>query len=187
MIIAVIPARAGSTRLPGKNMKEILGRPMIDYTIQYAQECRLIDEIYVSTESEEIAEHARKKGVTVVKRPLELCSGVAIVDILRHCVNNIPNSEDITHVVALQVDHPDRELDLNELVKRAIDTDIADMITIGPDGKRNGSMRILRKKDLMESTISYSIIAVQDKCTNIHTQTDFDIALEHLKRIKEIK
>lgn len=184
MIIAVIPAQSKSTRLPGKNMKEMLGKPMIDYTIEYAQGCRLIDEIYVSTDSAEIAEHARRKGVKVVNRPLELCGDVGIVEVLRHCINNIPHSEQISRVVALQVDHPDRELDLQELIQRAIDEDVADMITIEPDGKRNGSMRILRKKDLMEERVSYSIIAVGDKCTNIHTQADFDRACEHLKQIK---
>jgi len=182
MIIAVIPAQSKSTRLPGKNMRKMLGKPLIDYTIDYAKNCHLIDEIYVSTDSDEIAGHSASRGVKAVIRPEGLCGNVAIVDVLKHCLDNIPQKDSITRVVALQVDHPDRTLDLTEFLKGVIDRDIADAITIEPDGIRNGSIRILRKKDLMEDKISYSIMALRDDCTNIHFKEDFDRAEERIKR-----
>lgn len=182
MIIAVIPAQAKSSRLPGKNMKLMLGKPLIDYTIEYAQACLLIDRIYVSTDSPEIATHAKTKGVEVIMRPAHLCGNVAIIEVLKHAVNNIPDQEKISRVVALQVDHPDRTVNLTELIQKTIDRDIADTITIEADGIRHGSIRIVSKKGLMEDKISYSIMAVRDECTNIHYQGDFDKAAKNINK-----
>ena len=50
MITAIIPARGGSKGLPGKNIKDINGKPLISWSIKSALESKLIDEVYVSTE-----------------------------------------------------------------------------------------------------------------------------------------
>ena len=63
--IAVIPARGGSKRVPGKNVKPMLGKPLIAYTIEAAQQSGLFQRIVVSTDSEEIAETARRFGADV--------------------------------------------------------------------------------------------------------------------------
>ena len=55
MILAVIPARGGSKGIPGKNIKDLYGQPLISYTIQAALDCKKIDRVVVSTDSEEIA------------------------------------------------------------------------------------------------------------------------------------
>lgn len=63
--IAIIPARSGSKRLPGKNIKEFCGKPMLAYGITAALESGLFDEIMVSTDSEEVAQIARRYGAKV--------------------------------------------------------------------------------------------------------------------------
>ena len=63
--LAVIPARGGSKRLPGKNIAAIGGRPMIEWTIRAALECRLFDRIVVSTDDRAIADIARAAGADV--------------------------------------------------------------------------------------------------------------------------
>lgn len=63
--IAIIPARGGSKRIPKKNIKEFCGRPIICYAIEAALQSELFDEVMVSTDSEEIAEIARKYGASV--------------------------------------------------------------------------------------------------------------------------
>ena len=50
MVTAIIPARGGSKGLPGKNIKDINGKPLISWSIKSALESKLIDEVYVSTE-----------------------------------------------------------------------------------------------------------------------------------------
>lgn len=63
--IAIITARGGSKRIPKKNIKEFLGKPIIEYSIEVALESGLFEEVMVSTDSEEIAAIARKAGAKV--------------------------------------------------------------------------------------------------------------------------
>lgn len=63
--LAVIPARGGSKRLPHKNVKELVGKPMIVYTIEAALACRLFDAVVVSTDDGEIAAVAADHGAEV--------------------------------------------------------------------------------------------------------------------------
>jgi len=63
--LAVIPARGGSKRIPGKNIKDFLGKPIIAYSIQAALDSELFDEVMVSTDSEEIKSIAEKYGAKV--------------------------------------------------------------------------------------------------------------------------
>lgn len=63
--LAIIPARGGSKRIPRKNIKEFLGKPIIAYSIETAVKSGLFDEVMVSTEDEEIAEIAKKYGAKV--------------------------------------------------------------------------------------------------------------------------
>lgn len=60
--LAVIPARGGSRRIPGKNIRRLLGRPVIAYTIDAALDSGLFERVVVSTDSEEIAAIARAAG-----------------------------------------------------------------------------------------------------------------------------
>jgi pseudaminic acid cytidylyltransferase len=63
--ICIIPARGGSKRIPRKNIKEFLGKPIIAYSIEAAINSKLFDEVMVSTEDAEIAEVAVKYGAKV--------------------------------------------------------------------------------------------------------------------------
>jgi len=73
MKLAVIPARGGSKRIPGKNVKLFGGKPMIAWSIEAVQRTGLFDRIVVSTDDKEIASIARKYGADVpFVRPAEL-------------------------------------------------------------------------------------------------------------------
>lgn len=63
--LCIIPARGGSKRIPRKNIREFLGKPIIAYSIEAAIKCGLFDEIMVSTDDKEIAEIAIKYGANV--------------------------------------------------------------------------------------------------------------------------
>lgn len=63
--IAIIPARGGSKRIPGKNIKNFSGKPIISYSIQAALNSNLFDEIMVSTDDEQIASVAKEFGAHV--------------------------------------------------------------------------------------------------------------------------
>jgi pseudaminic acid cytidylyltransferase len=64
-IIAIIPARGGSKRIPDKNIRPLNGKPMIAYTIAAARESGLFERVVVSTDSQEIAEVAGQQGAEV--------------------------------------------------------------------------------------------------------------------------
>lgn len=64
-IIAIIPARGGSKRLPNKNILPLAGKPMIAWTIEAALNSRVFCDVLVSTDSQEIADVARKYGASV--------------------------------------------------------------------------------------------------------------------------
>ena len=87
--IAVIPARAGSKRLPRKNIVDFRGKPMIAWTIEAALTAGSFAQIVISTEDAEIATIAGKFPVTVRDRPRELAGDTArvvdvCVDVLDH-------------------------------------------------------------------------------------------------------
>ncbi len=63
--IAIIPARGGSKRIPKKNIKSFLGKPIIEYSINTALASKLFDRVIVSTDDEEIAELAKAAGADV--------------------------------------------------------------------------------------------------------------------------
>lgn len=63
--LAIITARGGSKRIPRKNIKPFLGKPILAYSIEAAVACGLFDEVMVSTEDEEIAEIAKQYGAKV--------------------------------------------------------------------------------------------------------------------------
>ncbi len=63
--IAIIPARGGSKRIPGKNIKNFCGKPIIAYSIEAALSSNLFDEVMISTDDDEIAAIAKKWGAKV--------------------------------------------------------------------------------------------------------------------------
>ena len=89
MKIAMIPARGGSKRIPRKNIKAFHGKPIIAYSIEAAINCRLFDEVVVSTDDQEIATIAQKYGAKVpFFRPDALSDDYATtVDVIKHTLN----------------------------------------------------------------------------------------------------
>lgn len=70
-VIALVPARAGSKGLPGKNIRDICGKPLYRHSVDAALEAG-ISKVYISTDIEEIFSHSLPMGVSVVRRPPEL-------------------------------------------------------------------------------------------------------------------
>ena len=69
---AFVFARGGSKGVPGKNIRELAGKPLLAYSIDQAREIEAVDKIFVSTEDQTIASIARGYGVDVINRPEEL-------------------------------------------------------------------------------------------------------------------
>jgi len=88
-ILALIPARGGSKRLPGKNMRMLCGKPLIEWSINTAKNILEICDILVSTDSSKIAEICKESGVLVPwLRPADLATDTASsVDVAIHALD----------------------------------------------------------------------------------------------------
>lgn len=109
MIIGLVLGRGGSIGFPGKNTYKVLGRPMMEYAILAAKYSKYIDEIYVSTDSDEIKQIARDNRVHVIDRPDYLCTKEALhQDAMVHGYQFVRDhsDEDIEFIVLLQCNGP---------------------------------------------------------------------------------
>lgn len=127
MIIGITPARGGSKGIPRKNIKNIAGKPLIAWTIEAAQNSKLLDRYIVSTEDKKIAMVSRKYGAQVLDRPVELATDEApTISVLQHAIKQIPC--DI--VVLLQATSPIRSLGLiDDCIREFIDNEYDSLAT----------------------------------------------------------
>lgn len=80
MIVALILGRGGSTGLPGKNIMPILGRPLMSYPLMAANNSKYIDQVFLSTDDEQIAKVGKEFGVTIIDRPDYLATKEALAE-----------------------------------------------------------------------------------------------------------
>jgi CMP-N,N'-diacetyllegionaminic acid synthase len=108
-VLAVIPARSGSKRLPGKNMRLFAGKPLLYWTIESALESKNIDEVLVSSDSDEVLKLALECGqVTVHKRSKQASNDYAkTFDYLTEILIKYPKE---SSVLLLQPTSPLREI-----------------------------------------------------------------------------
>ncbi len=110
-ILAVITARAGSKRLPNKNILDLAGKPLIAWTIDEAKKSKYIDKLIVSTDSEEIRRISEQYGAKVpFLRPEELSNDTAdSISVIKHAINFFNKEYD--YVLLLQPTSPLRTVE----------------------------------------------------------------------------
>ena len=121
-MLAIIPARSGSKGVPKKNIKELAGAPLISYTIKAAKKSEFITRVIVSTDSEEIADVARKYGAEVpFLRPAELATDDSkAIDVYLYTIErlNLENDEQINEFLVLLPTSPLRNyMDIDQAIK----------------------------------------------------------------------
>ena len=122
-VLALIPARSGSKSVPGKNLRRLLGKPLIAYSIEHALQCSLVNRVIVTTDSQEIADVARTYGADVpFLRPAEIAGDHSRdVEFHHHALEWLEEHEDYRPrlVVNFRPTHPVRR---QETIARAIET-----------------------------------------------------------------
>ncbi len=136
-ILAIIPARSGSKRIPGKNIKNFLGKPLIAYTIKQALATTFIDRVVVDTDSEEIAEIAKKyKADVPFLRPDHLAQDSSnVIDSIFYTLEKLKEKEQYipTHLMILQTTSPLREIkDIEDCWKMIQETNATTVLTVCP-------------------------------------------------------
>lgn len=113
-ILAIIPARSGSKRIPNKNIRGFLGRPLIAYAIRQALSLKFVDRVIVDTDSPKIAEIAKQYGAEVPwLRPAYLAKDTSRVEhSIIYTLKRLQKKEGYTptHVMILQTTSPLREI-----------------------------------------------------------------------------
>ncbi len=132
-IVAIIPARAGSKRLPGKNMLPLAGKPLIQWSLDAAKESGVVDLILVTSDDPAVLELARQQDVMAIKRPLELASDTATtVDAVLNALQQLESKGySAQRVVLLQPTSPLRTAqNIQAAVQRMEETSATSIVSV---------------------------------------------------------
>ena len=134
--IAFIPARGGSKGLPGKNTKKICGKPLIVWSIGQALSSDSIDEVFVSTDSPDIAAIAEEHGAKVpFLRPASISDDTATTEsaMIHFCDWCISQGIEFENFLLLQVTSPVREQDtLDRALRYFNEGDFDSLVAVAP-------------------------------------------------------
>lgn len=170
MIIGIVAARGGNTRLPDKNVLPIHGKPLIAWTLEAAKAAKTLDQVVVSTDDDAIAAVAQRWDVPVVWRPAELAGpGAAIDDAYRHVVDHFEGrGEPPDIVLAMQGNTPLRPAgEIDVIVRKLLSAPEATAVAT--------AKRITERPEWMKRTIDATgrIAPFMDAGTRYRTQ-DFE-------------
>lgn len=131
-VVAIIPARMGSKRLPNKNILLLAGKPLIAWTIEAALKCEYIDEVVVSTDSELIIKVAEEFGAKVpFVRPKSLSGDMATTDdVVLHAIEELKLSPSDV-IVLLQPTSPLRNVsDIDSSLKELKYSEVLGVVSV---------------------------------------------------------
>lgn len=136
-VLTIVTARGGSKALPGKNVKDLRGRPLLSYTLEAAQASQYVDRVVVSTDSEQIASVARAHGGEVpFLRPPDLATDLARQeDAVLHAMRWVEDDAgSYDYVVLLAPTHPLRSgADVDAVLEHLVRNDAARaVVTVVP-------------------------------------------------------
>lgn len=130
-VLGLITARGGSKGLPGKNIIEVAGLPLIAWSILSAQRSKLIDRLILSSDDQDIIKVAQSYGCEApFERPAELASDEASsVDVVMHALQTLEDKYDL--LVLLQPTSPLRIVeDIDGCIKLLLETDAPSVVSI---------------------------------------------------------
>lgn len=158
LVLAVIPARGGSKRLPRKNIMSLGGHPMIAYSIMAAREAKLVTDWLVSSDDDEIIEIAKQYGASIpFKRPEHLATDeVRNIDVTLHALDYMEKQTGKTYdiIVLLQPTAPIREAShIDESIDLLWQSNLDSLAAVkGPYQKRDP---ILKRIDEQGNLVAY--------------------------------
>jgi len=141
-ILGLIPARGGSKAIPKKNIVPLAGEPLIAWVCRAAKSCELIDEIILSSDSDEIISVVESYGISApFKRPENLAGDDAlVVDVIYHALRWLSDNRNATFdfVCLIQPTVPFAEADdYRRAIRKAVETDADTVISVYPCGQQH--------------------------------------------------
>jgi len=193
-VLCVIGARGGSQGLPGKNIKDLLGKPLIAWTIEAALKTPEIDKVIVSTDSKEIASVARKFGAeTPFFRPDYLSgSEVGKFDVWKHALQACEDyyNEEYEIFIDLDCTNPLRDpSDISNIIKQLRDSIVRGVDTVFTicEARKNPYFNLVEKLDDgslgMSKTLGNTVIRRQDAPSVYeHVASIYAMLPKHIKK-----
>ena len=171
-ILTIIPAKLDSIRLKNKNILELKGKPLFLHSVDYAQQSKYNPDILISTESDVVIDICNDNNIPYILRSKKLCGDVEVVDVYLDIINQIKEEYDL--VVCLQPDNPNRSHTFDECVDYMLENNYDDLVTINPEYKRSGSVRIFKYQYLKKGQVSKRLGCIKDNATDIHYEQDLN-------------
>ena len=157
-IIAYIGARGGSKGLPGKNIRPLLSKPLIAWTIEAALNAKLVDRVIFSSDDPRIIEIAKQYGAETIRRPKWMAAGhVNLEPGIRHALKILKIKENYQPdiVVVLQPTSPLRtSRDIDVALKLMIKRGAKAVLSVCEESKSILKTFVQAKNDFMDPTIS---------------------------------
>jgi CMP-N,N'-diacetyllegionaminic acid synthase len=180
-ILAIIPARGGSKRLANKNIFPLRGKPLLAYTIEACEQSRFIQDIYVSSDSDEILQVATAFGAHALKRPEQLADDatpkiVAIRQAATDAAIGQLHKDDI--VVVAQANSPQiTASQMDAAIQLMLDHNLWEVMSTDSNGVQNAAFRIVRFHALFNEFLSAHCGFIVANNVDVHTLDDIQ-ALE---------
>jgi len=113
LTVAIVPARKGSKRVPRKNVRLLMGKPLIQYSIEHALAAVSINKVVVSTDDEEVVGIAEKFDCEIIVRPDDLATDAApMIGVIKHCIETMSKKVgNVDYLALLQPSVPIRDID----------------------------------------------------------------------------
>lgn len=192
--LSIITARGGSKGLPGKNIKQLCGKPLIAWSIEAGLKSKYIDEVMVTTDDEAIAKVSKAYGANIpFLRPTHLASDTATsVDAIEHTIYYYKNElkKEFDYIVLLEPTSPLREVaDIDNAIETLFQVDADAIVSVcktedqNPaflilrdengfiEGYENKDMKVTRRQDIKDVYFFEGTIYISKIDTLIHRKT----------------
>ena len=174
--IAIIPARGGSKRLKKKNIFLLNGKPLIAYTIEACKNSKNIDDIYVSSDDDEILLIAKEYGAKVLKRDSSISDDYTPkIEVIRAVLKykKLTQDGEPEIIVIPQANSPEitaENIDqgLNFMKKH----NLWEVMSADTNGVQNAALRIIKAKHLNNNFLSAHCGFITFNCLDVHTIED---------------
>ena len=173
-IIAIIPARAGSKRFKNKNTYKVWGRPMISWAIKAAKESGLVNEIYVSSESNTILKISKKFGAKTILRPRHLSNdSVPKWNVIIHALDQIKKKNKPDIVISLQANSPNvTSYDITSCLYAMKKYNRNEIMSLDKNLMQNSAIRGVKYKYAYQKSLSTFTGGVINGAVDIHYEDD---------------
>ncbi|MBS4534377.1 acylneuraminate cytidylyltransferase family protein [Clostridium sp. D2Q-14] len=163
-ILCIIPARGGSKGLPGKNIKTLIDKPLIAWTIDASLKSKYINKVIVSTDDREIADISMKYGATIIQRPAQFATDTSsTMDVIIHTLTYLENKENYKpdYVALLQCTSPLRnENHIDEAIEKILNNkiEVESLISVTKEEHPPWWLRTINTDGYIERYFEYDVM-----------------------------